>query len=72
MKQAGTPAPGTPATILSQGPLPPIIEEEAGEAAEGSDTEPSEESETASVDWSEDADAGKDDAAWPDEENDEE
>ena len=72
MKQAGTPAPGTPATILSQGPLPPIIEEEAGAAAEGSDTEPSEESETASVDWSEDADAGKDEAAWPDEDIDEE
>ena len=82
MKQAGVPAPGMPgpapprlsATILSQGPLPPIVEEEAGEvaAAEGSDTEPSEESETVSIDWSEDGEAGKDDAAWPDEEIDEE
>ena len=37
-----------------------------------SDTEPSEESETDSIDWSEDGEAGKDDAAWPDEEVEEE
>ena len=37
-----------------------------------SDTEPSEESETDSIDWSDDSEAGTDDAAWPDEDADEE